>query len=362
MFLQAVLSVKLKVLSKIKELQSLSFALNLNIRLFAVASNMLATIIEHGQVTVQEKEIPSPGPGEALVRVHLAGVCNTDLEILAGYVSFIGTLGHEFVGRVVQAPEHPELMAQRVVADINSGCGHCSWCLQKKHRHCLHRKVLGIRGLDGAFAHYIRVPVANLYPVPDQVPDEEAVFAEPLAAALEIGQQVHITAQTRVAVLGDGKLGLLCALALSHYSPRLRLFGRHPAKLGIAAAQDIATCCLDSGQRADPEDTGFDLVVDCTGQAQGIDTALDFVRPEGTVVLKTTSTDPSTVNMSRVVVNEISLLGSRCGDMGFAVHFLAHRWISVWPLIHKVFPLSFAPMALDQAGQKGALKVLIDCR
>jgi threonine dehydrogenase-like Zn-dependent dehydrogenase len=226
----------------------------------------------------------------------------------------------------------------------------------------MQRKVLGIRELDGAFAHYIQVPIANLYPVPDWVQDKEAVFAEPLAAALEIGQQVHITAQTRVAVLGDGKLGLLCALALSHYSPRLTLFGRHRAKLQIAATQGIAICRLGSGQIPNPEDTGFDLVVDCTGQAQGIDTALDLVRPEGTVVVKTTSTTPSTMDMSRVVVNEIALLGSRCGDMSLAVHFLAHKWISVHPLIQEIFPLAQTPKALEKAGKKGMLKVLIDCR
>jgi threonine dehydrogenase-like Zn-dependent dehydrogenase len=322
---------------------------------------MLAAAIDQGSLILEEKDRPEPGPEQALVRVHLAGICGTDLEILAGYAGFSGTPGHEFVGRVVQARERPEIVGCRAVADINFGCGHCRWCLRGDQRHCVQRRVLGIREHSGAFAHYVLVPAANLYPVPDDLADEEAVFAEPLAAALEVTQQVHVTAQTRTAVLGDGKLGLLCALALDHYTPSLTLFGRHSAKLHSAARQGISTVLLPPQPQPSRLDPRFDLVVECTGRTEGIHTALDLVRPEGSVVLKTTSHQATTLDMSRVVVNELSILGSRCGDIGLAMHFLARKWIDVRPLIEAVFPLADIAAAVQRAGQKGALKVLVNC-
>ncbi|MBS3779533.1 MAG: alcohol dehydrogenase catalytic domain-containing protein [Desulfovermiculus sp.] len=322
---------------------------------------MLAAIINQGQVQIQDKDIPTPGPGQALIRVSLAGICATDLEIVAGYSGFSGILGHEFTGRVENAPDRPELVGQRVVVDINCGCGNCPWCACGHHRHCWQRKVLGIRGLDGAFAQNICVPTTNLYPIPDRVADQEAVFAEPLAAALEVSQQVHITAQTKTAVLGDGKLGLLCALALSRFTPQLTLFGRHESKLQIASDQGLITHSLQPGQILEDQNRDHDLVVECTGRPEGINTALDLVRPEGTVVVKTTSHQVSSLDLSRVVVNEIALLGSRCGDMGLAVHFLTRKWVDVRPLIEAVYPLTRAQEALHLAGQRGSLKVLIDC-
>jgi threonine dehydrogenase-like Zn-dependent dehydrogenase len=322
---------------------------------------MLAAIVDQGKIRLQDKEVPRPKPGEALIQVSLAGVCGTDLEILSGYAHFIGIPGHEFVGRVIQAPDRPELEGRRVVGDINCGCGECTWCLGGDPRHCRQRKVLGIRGLDGAFAQYLCAPVANLYPVPDHVPDQEAVFAEPLAAALEVSQQVHITARTRMAVLGDGKLGILCAQALSRFTPGLTLFGRHASKLSIAARQGLATCLLLPDQPLAEKNQGHDVVVECTGRVEGINTALELVRAEGTVVIKTTSHQSSHLDMARVVVNEICLLGSRCGDLGLAVHFLAHKWVDVQPLIEEVYPLSRIQEALERAGRAGALKVLIDC-
>ncbi|MFP4048759.1 MAG: MDR/zinc-dependent alcohol dehydrogenase-like family protein [Desulfovermiculus sp.] len=322
---------------------------------------MLAAVVDQGKMRLEEKEVPKPNPGEALIQVSLAGVCGTDLEILAGYSHFAGTPGHEFVGRVVKAPDRPELEGRRVVADINCGCGQCTWCLRGDHRHCRQRKVLGIRGFDGAFAQYLCAPVASLYPVPDHVPDQDAVFAEPLAAALEVSQQVHLTAKTRMAVLGDGKLGLLCAQALSRFTPGLTLFGRHSSKLSIAARQGLTTCLLLPDQPLTAESHDQDVVVECTGRAEGINTALELVRAEGTVVIKTTSRQSSILDLSRVVVNEICLLGSRCGDMGLAVHFLARKWVDVQPLIEDVYPLSRIQEALERAGQAGTLKVLIDC-
>ncbi|MFO7802843.1 MAG: alcohol dehydrogenase catalytic domain-containing protein [Desulfovermiculus sp.] len=324
-------------------------------------TDMLAAAVNNNRVEVQTREAPQPGPKEALIRVHLAGVCGTDLEILAGYVPFTGILGHEFTGRVEAAPQNPDLVGRRVVADINCGCGQCPRCLHGDPRHCSQRKVLGIRERNGAFAQYICVPTANLHPVPDNVSDEEAVFAEPLAAALEVSQQVHMTAPTRTAVLGDGKLGLLCALALSCFAPRLTLFGRHASKLNIAHQQGVATHHLQSDQPPHPHQHSYDLVVDCTGRTEGVDLALHLVRPERTVVVKTTSHNLTSLDMSRLVVNEISLLGSRCGDLGLAVHFLAHKWVNVQPLIDAVFPLTHVHEALHWAGQRGALKVLLKC-
>ena len=322
---------------------------------------MQAAVVHNGRIEIEDRKIPEPEPGQALIRVSMAGVCATDLEIVAGYSQFTGILGHEVTGRVARAPDRPDLAGQRVVADINCGCGLCSWCKRGRQHHCPRRKVLGIRELDGAFAQYIRIPAANLYPVPDLVSDQEAVFAEPLAAALEVSRQVHITGQTRMAVLGDGKLGLLSALALCRYTPQLTLFGRHQAKLRIAAGQGLATTLLLPGQALEGHSRNHDLVVECTGRPEGINMALDLVRPEGTVVVKTTSHQASCLDLSRVVVNEITLLGSRCGDMRLAVHFLSGKWLDVRPLIEDVFPLTRVQEALDRAGQRGSLKVLIDC-
>ncbi|MDZ7758653.1 MAG: alcohol dehydrogenase catalytic domain-containing protein [Desulfovermiculus sp.] len=322
---------------------------------------MQVAIINQGRIEIQDREIPRPKSSQVLIRVSLAGICGTDLEIASGYSQFSGILGHEFTGRVVQAPDRPDLVGLRVVADINCGCGSCSWCIRGQHRHCSRRKVLGIRELNGAFAQYVCVPMANISLVPDQVSDQEAVFAEPLAAALEVSQQVHITAQTRIAVLGAGKLGLLCALALSHSTPQLTLFGRHQSQLQIAADQGLSTTLLQPDQPIEDHSRDHDLVVECTGKAQGINVALDLVRPEGTVVVKTTSHQASSLDLSRVVINEIALLGSRCGDMSLAVHFLARKWVDVRPLIEDVFPLPRVQEAFLRAGRKGALKVLINC-
>ena len=324
---------------------------------------MRAAHFQNNQIRLQTQDRPVPGAGEALIRVDMAGICGTDLEILAGYAQFTGIPGHEFVGHVLQAKDQPDLIGQRVVADINIGCKTCSWCLQGNHRHCQKRQVIGIRDRDGAFAHYLCCPLPNLIPVPPDLDNKQAVMAEPLAAALEVSQQVHLTAQTRVAVLGDGKLGLLCALALRHFAPDLHLIGRHASKLQVAQAQGVATYHLQGpDQDTIPGAQNFDCVVDCTGRADGLDTALKLVRPEGIVVLKTTSHQPTTLDMSLVVVKEVTLLGSRCGDMHLALHFLDMGWVDVLPLIDSVFPLTHLHEALNRAAQSGALKVLVDCR
>ncbi len=328
------------------------------------ASHMRAALFENHCVKTVELDQPRPGRGQALVRVLRAGICRTDLELLSGYHHFQGVAGHEFVGRVEAAPDQPELEGRRVVADINIGCGECPPCRGGDPRHCPRRRVIGIRRWPGAFAQYLLVPVQNLHPVPPGISDSEAVFSEPLAAALQISQQVHLTAGQRLAVLGDGKLGLLAALALRHYCPRLILLGHHRAKLKLAADQGVEALLLPPGPEGDKTLAGlepFDLVVEATGQPQGIEHALALVRPGGTVVLKTTSHQHTNLDLSRVVVNEITLLGSRCGDMSLALDFLQHHRLQVEPLVEAVYPLARLSRALEHARRPGALKILLEC-
>ncbi len=324
---------------------------------------MKAVWFENRKITLTAVPVPEPGENEALVKILLAGICTTDTEIYQGYAEFSGIAGHEFVGQVWQAPADSGLVGKRVVADINCGCGKCDWCLCGDPRHCETRTVLGIRGKNGAFAEYIAVPVQNLHVVPDTVDTLRAVFAEPLAAAMEITQQVHITNSMRILVLGDGKLGLLCALGLKHFSSRVMLAGRHAEKLAIAENQGIDTLqTAEYGirQAAFRRSGRFDMVVEATGSPTGIRETLELVRPEGTIILKTTSHKPSEIDLSAVAVNEIHLLGSRCGDIDLALGFLANNRIDVLPLAEKIYPLSRFTEAFAHAAARGSLKVLID--
>lgn len=317
---------------------------------------MKAAMFQDGRVTMVERERPAPGPGEALVRVLRAGVCATDLELVKGYMGFSGVAGHEFVGRVEAAPDHPEHVGARVAADINRGCGTCLPCLGGDPRHCRTRTVMGIAGWDGAFAEYLVAPVAGLHLVPDAVSDAAAAMAELLAAALEPSQQLALTARARLLILGDGRLGLLSALALRHHVPGLVLAGRHAEKLAIAARAGVTARAADevagSGER-------FDVVIEATGRPDGLALALALTRPEGTIVAKTTVCEPSALDLARLVVDEISLVGSRCGDMALAVHYLKEKLVDVRPLIEAEYPFARFPEALAHAGRKGALKVQV---
>jgi threonine dehydrogenase-like Zn-dependent dehydrogenase len=324
---------------------------------------MQAVTFVDGTVRMITKPLPSLEPGEVLIQVHTAGICNTDLELLQGYMGFSGIPGHEFVGRVVEAPDAPEFLDKRVTAEINLGCGTCPTCRKYDARHCPNRTTLGIAGKDGAFAEYCIIPATALHSIPDDVSDLEAVFIEPLAAALEPGQQLHLTAQQSVLVLGDGKLGILCACGLRYLVPDLVLAGRHARKLAIAAAQGVAT-----RQGTNPQDMvaalreefgRFDVVIEATGRPEGLANALDLVRPEGTVVLKTTTFAPTPINMAKVVVDEISLVGSRCGDFKLARAYLRDRLVDVIPLIEATYPFEAFPTALAAASKPGAMKVLI---
>lgn len=311
-----------------------------------------------------ERPDPRPRSGEALLEVRMAGICNTDLELLKGYMGFSGIPGHEFAAVVAEAPDHPELVGKRVTAEINLGCGHCPTCLTAGPRHCPNRTTLGIAGKDGAFARYVTMPVSLLHEIPDNIPDSEAVFIEPLAAALEPGQQLHLTADMSVLALGDGKLGILSACALRHQCPDIVLAGRHARKLAIAAAQGVATRRHDSHDglaAALLEEFGrFDVVIEATGRPEGLAHALDLTRPEGTIVLKTTTFAPTPVNMARVVVDEITLVGSRCGNFKLATAFLRDRLVDVSPLIEAAYPFTEFPQAMAAAARPGALKVVVE--
>ena len=296
---------------------------------------------------------PEPAVGEARIRTTLAGICNTDLEILRGYGSLRGVLGHEFVGIVDQA-EDPGLVGRRVVGEISIYCGHCALCRAGHTGHCFNRTTLGIRNRDGVLADYLTLPLRNLHRVPDQVPDEIAVFVEPLAAGCEILQQVQVRPTDRVVVLGDGKLGLLTAQVLALTGCDLTVVGRHQNKLDILAARGIATHLGDP-----PFARNVDLVVECTGRAEGFQTARQMVRPRGTLVLKSTYHDAIEADLSSLVVDEIQLVGSRCGPFGAALRLVAQGLVDVEPLIEAVYPLDQVVEAFAHAGRRGTLKVLV---
>jgi threonine dehydrogenase-like Zn-dependent dehydrogenase len=296
--------------------------------------------------------IPEPIAGEALVRVLQAGICNTDLELLRGYYPYAGVLGHEFVGVVETGPEH--LLGKRVVGEINATCGHCRFCLSNNSTHCENRTVLGIVNRDGAFADYLCLPERNLYPVPESVSTDAATFTEPLAAALEIQQQVPLQSSDRVLVIGDGKLGQLVAQTLALTECDLLAVGRHPEKLANLDAKGIKTGFADAVQ-----DRTFDVSVECTGNPEGFAIALRALRPRGTLVLKSTYAGQLSIDASALVVDEITLIGSRCGPFPDALKLLAEHKIDVLPLIQARYPLSEGLNAFAHAQRKGVLKVLL---
>ncbi len=308
---------------------------------------------------------PGPRPGEAWVRVRLAGVCATDLELVRGYMGFVGTLGHEFVGEVASVPtaagsEADRWLGRRVVADINCACGACPTCRAGRGTHCPHRTVLGIAGRDGAFAEGVSVPVGNLHAVPDAVPDEAAVFVEPLAAACEILEQVHVRPSTRVIVLGAGRLGQLCARVLALTGAEVVAVTRSAEKRAL-----LPRAVRSLAPEAAVDAAGADVVVECTGAAAGLEQAATLVRPRGTIVLKTTVHRPpglatSLPDLNRWVIDEVTVVGSRCGPFDPALRLLAAGVIDVAPLVTARYGLSQGALALAHAARPEAVKVLID--
>ncbi len=316
---------------------------------------MRALLLDTELELIADYPTPKVPPGEALVRVSVAGVCNTDLELVKGYMQFRGIPGHEFVGVVERAPGFEQWEGRRIVGEINAACGDCPTCRAGRPTHCPNRTTLGIGGRDGAFAEYLTLPVRNLLPVPDSLPDEIAVFAEPLAAACEILQQVHVRPTDRVVVLGDGKLGLLCAQVLALTGCDLTVVGHHPEKLNLLAQQGILTAADDESV-----ETGADLVVEVTGRPEGYAAARRLVRPRGVIVLKSTYHGSLDANLTMVVVDEVTLVGSRCGPFAPALRLLEQGLIKVTPLIQARYPLSQALDAFEHAGRPGTLKVLVE--
>jgi threonine dehydrogenase-like Zn-dependent dehydrogenase len=311
--------------------------------------------------------------GEAVVRVTLSGICNTDLEIARGYAGFEGTLGHEFVGVIedvsvarpsarLASATGPSLTVglltpgTRVVGEINAGCGQCDLCLSGDSRHCAARTVLGIVGRDGAHAEFLKLPLVNLLPVPDQVPDTHAVFVEPLAAACGILERVSITSDSQVAVIGDGKLGLLCAQVIATTGARVTLIGKHESKLQIAQRRGIETLLAGKAKARARE---FNLAVEASGSPSGFDLALDLLRPRGVLILKSTFQGATEMNTARIVVDEISVVGSRCGRFAPALDLLKYRKIDVENLISEEFSLADGVRAMARAAEPGVMKVLL---
>jgi threonine dehydrogenase-like Zn-dependent dehydrogenase len=313
---------------------------------------MLALVFD-GDARMQDIPIPDRQPGEALIRVLSAGICNTDIEILRGYMEFNGIPGHEFVG-IVEESDNKDLRGKRVVGEINCPCGRCRLCRLEMPHHCRERSVLGIHNRNGAFAEYLTLPDANLLVVPGSIPDDVAVFTEPTAAACRIPEQITISPEDRIIVLGDGKLGLLVAQVLWLHSKHLVCVGKHPEKAEILQKLRIATAHC-----GEPIEGGADIVVDATGSRDGLGCALQLVRPEGTVVLKTIVADTAALDLTVPVIDEVTILGSRCGPFRPALEALILGNVEVRPMITETFPLSEAPHALKRAADPDVLKVVL---
>jgi threonine dehydrogenase-like Zn-dependent dehydrogenase len=314
---------------------------------------MRAIVLDGSHVSLRTDN-PQPGlvNGEVMVRVLRAGICETDLQLIRGYMGFCGVLGHEFVGIAEAGP----YAGRRVVGEINCSCWQCETCFSGRPTHCPNRTTIGIDNHDGAFAEFLAVPQRNLHLVPDSVPTDAAVFTEPLAAAFQIPAQLSVNRTDRVVVLGDGRLGNLCAQVLAGISDRVIVVGKHPEKLALLEALGIETALL--GDHLDVHTA--DLVVDCTGSETGLPTALQLVRPRGTIVLKTTVAGSQQMPWAPVVIDEVTIVGSRCGPFDRALAALDDGRIRVLPLISGRFDLSQGIEALEAAKGRGVLKVLID--
>ncbi|HSE38780.1 MAG TPA: alcohol dehydrogenase catalytic domain-containing protein [Blastocatellia bacterium] len=306
---------------------------------------------------VRDQPVPRR-EGEALVQVICAGICNTDLEIVKGYGDFHGTLGHEFVGRVVESPD-ASLVGRRVVGEINAGCGSCELCLQGDSRHCADRTVLGIKNREGAFAEFLSLPARNLLEVPDSVSDEAAVFIEPLAAACNILEQITLPSSCHAAVVGDGKLAQLVALVFAQIGSPLTVIGRHKRKLEMALSFGANRVVLDEPAMKRDWRARFDLVVEASGSPSGLGTALALVKPRGTIVLKTTHHQTTPLDISQVVVNELTIVGSRCGRFRPALDMAVRGSLDLSALISREYPLEEGLRAFEEAAAPETMKIVL---
>jgi alcohol dehydrogenase len=319
---------------------------------------MISVYLESGRVTVRRQPLPRIPEGFARIRLLAAGICSTDLELQRGYYGFSGTPGHEFVGEVVAVADGSDgakWIGHRVAGEINLACGHCEWCARGLGRHCPKRTVLGIVKHPGAFREFLTLPIRNLHCVPASISTEQAVFIEPMAAACEILDQVKIPKGDRVALLGDGKLGLLVAQVLQAHGACVHLFGRHRDKMRIVEKAGVTTELLPKQL---PE-RSYRWVVDATGSPEGLRAAVTMCEPRGTIIMKSTVHGLVTIDTAPVIVNEVTLVGSRCGRFEPAIRMLASHKVDVAPMISDEFPLDRAPEAFVQAATKGVLKVLL---
>lgn len=320
---------------------------------------MKAVVFDKELKLVKDYEKPTPKKGEALIRVTLAGICNTDYEITKGYMGYKGILGHEAVGIVEDVnSEDKSLIGKRVVSEISYGCKEpdCPYCAEKLYRHCPNRHTLGIWRKDGCFAEYFTMPTEVLFEVPDNVPDEQAVFVEPLAAACEITEQLHIKPFEKVIVLGDGKLGLIIALTLNAQNIDVTLVGKHQNKLDIAKAQGVKTSLLQDF----PIEKKYDVVVEATGSVSGFETSIALTKPRGVLVLKSTVATGKELNLAPIVIDEITVLGSRCGQFGPALRLLKSGKIDFTPLISARYKADDAIEAFEKNKERETLKVLLE--
>lgn len=323
---------------------------------------------EAGLVLDKNYPMPTAVEGEALIRVSLVGICNTDQEIVRGYMGFHGVLGHEFVGVVEEIygnsskEQYGDFIGQRVVGEINAAChrADCVYCQRGMPTHCPQRTTLGIVNRDGAFADYVLLPVENLHLVPEHVSDEEAVFVEPLAANFEIVEQVHLKPTDSVVILGDGKMGQLAAQVLPLTGCEVIMIGKHEEKLALAAQRGVQTYKLENPQRFALENNRrVDVVVECSGSSQGLEMALSIVRPRGTLILKSTVADRTTLHLAPIVIDEIRVQGSRCGPFAPALRALSQQLVDVRPLISARYPLDEGLKAFQHSTQNGVMKVLM---
>lgn len=305
-----------------------------------------------GQLALKNSAIPQLQPHHSLVEVQLAGICATDIHLWHGYKKFSGIPGHEFVGTVVESADD-SLRGKRVVAEINIACKNCDMCLRKMPNHCRKRKVLGILNCDGVHAQYVVIPNENLRVVPPHIGNEQAVFIEPLAAACRVLRQVDIANDSRIAILGDGKLGFMIASVLSAKKYSLQVWGKYSDKLKIFRDLGVSTCSSSH--------ENFDVVIECTGSKSGIKTALQMLRPQGTLILKSTYDDFAEICLSDVVVNEICIIGSRCGSFHDAFAFINEYNSDFSAMIEGIYPLSKGVEAYEFAKRRGAKKILLDC-
>jgi len=299
-------------------------------------------------------DYPKPKSGESLVKVKLAGICGTDLEILHGYMAYSGIPGHEFVG-VVEESANKDLIGKRVVGEINAGCKTCTSCINGLERHCPNRTVLGIFKRDGAFAEYLSLPEKNLHVIPDSIQDEQAVFVEPLAAAYEITEQIHIDSKWNVAIVGDGRLAQLIVRVLKLYCLNITCFGRHEKKLQVLKKLGIKTKSVIESN----EEKTFDLVIEATGSDSGFSDTMKLIRPRGTVVLKSTIASQNKLELTPAVVNEVTIIGSRCGVFRPAINALATGIISVNELVDSIYPIEKFQEAFEHAKKPDTLKILL---